>query len=115
MKEVLKSSDKKPVIRETKAAKNLFKKVNSMISHLNVVLEDLENKGEKLKAANKKESGEKLEELVKIDELMEVIKRLQKVPDESKIKQISKVLEKIDDDQDGAISVDEVLKVSFLF
>lgn len=82
-----------------------------MITKLDVVLDDLENKGEKLKASGVQEEKEKSEELVKIDELMGIIKRLQKVPDESKIHQISKVLEKIDDDRDGAISVDEVLKV----
>ncbi|EEB13424.1 leucine zipper-EF-hand-containing transmembrane protein 1, putative [Pediculus humanus corporis] len=109
--EVLATKEKKPEIRETKAAKNLYKKVNSMISKLDVVLDDLENKGEKLKASGVQEEKEKSEELVKIDELMGIIKRLQKVPDESKIHQISKVLEKIDDDRDGAISVDEVLKV----
>lgn len=82
-----------------------------MISKLDLVLEDLESKGEKIKAFASQEVQNKSDELVKIDELMEVIKRLQQVPDESKIQQISKVLEKIDDDRDGAISVDEVLKV----
>lgn len=108
--EVLAATEK-PKIQETKAAKNLFKKVNSMISKMDMVLEDLESKGEKIKASVPEEGKEKPEELVKIDELMNVIKRIQKVPDESKIQQISKVLEKIDDDRDGAISVDEVLKV----
>lgn len=111
LKQVLATGDTKADISETKAAKNLFKKVNSMISKMDIVLSDLENKGQKLKTAEETIADDKKDELVKIDELMDVIKRIQKVPDETRLAQISKVLGKIDDDHDGAISVDEVLKV----
>ncbi|KAL0269503.1 UNVERIFIED_CONTAM: hypothetical protein PYX00_007211 [Menopon gallinae] len=115
LKEVLATSDTKREMRETKAAKNLFKKVNKMISKMDTVLTELENKGKKIQEIEGTEDPNKQkkkeEELVKIDELMDVIKRIQKIPDDSKLQQISKVLGKIDDDQDGAISVEEVLKV----
>lgn len=111
LKEVL-AQGKQTDIQETRAAQNLFKKVNSMISKMDVVLSDLENKGQQLKAIAT-DSKEKPEELVRIDELMAVIKRIQKIPDDARLAQISKILGKIDDDRDGAISVDEVLKVFF--
>jgi len=95
-------------MRETRAAQHLFKKVNSMINKMDKVLTDLEKeKDKKLEMEGKKET----EELVRIDELMDVIKRIQKVPDAARLAQISDVLGKMDDDRDGAISVEEVLKV----
>lgn len=114
LNQVLATTDKKSDVRETKAAKNLFKKVNKMISKMDTVLTELESKGKKMQDVGVEDPNkqqQKEEELVKIDELMDVIRRIQKIPDDSKLRQISKVLGKMDDDQDGAISVEEVLKV----
>ena len=52
------------------------------------------------------------EELVSIEELKDAIKRIQKVPDDSLVNRISEVLAKMDIDKDGAIRLDDVLKVS---
>jgi LETM1 and EF-hand domain-containing protein 1 len=49
---------------------------------------------------------------VSIAELMNAIRQIQKVPDAAKLQRISEVLGKIDDDRDGSIRVDDVLKVS---
>lgn len=108
LNEVQVETDGKSNVQETRAAQNLFKKVNSMITKMDTVLADLEEKGKQLA---KEEDKSTSEELVRIDELMEVIKRIQKVPDDARLAQISDVLGKMDDDRDGAISVDEVLKV----
>ncbi|PSN54988.1 hypothetical protein C0J52_02342 [Blattella germanica] len=51
------------------------------------------------------------EELVSIEELKDAIKRIQKVPDDSLVDRISEVLAKMDIDKDGAIRLDDVLKV----
>lgn len=51
-------------------------------------------------------------ELIKIDELIGAVRKLQNIPDEYKLQQISEVLGKIDDDHDGSIRLDTVLKVS---
>lgn len=48
---------------------------------------------------------------MKIDELIAAIRKIQKIPDEAKLKKISDVLGKIDEDHDGSIRVDTVLKV----
>ncbi|KAL1378579.1 hypothetical protein pipiens_015499 [Culex pipiens pipiens] len=115
-------------VKESRAAKLLFKKVNSMISKMDTVLDDLEKKEKllkeqvsaaateesKLAAAAEEEalraSGAS-EELVRIDELMSTIRKIKQVPDDSRLDQISKILGKIDDDHDGQIKVEDVMKV----
>lgn len=109
----------KEAVRESRGAKILFKKVNSMIGQLDKVLNDLEEKGKKLKQADAAapesdqtaEPAPKPEALVRVDELVTAIKLMQKTSDEAKLNTIEKVLSKIDVDQDGAISANEVLKV----
>uniref|UniRef100_A0A8D8AUF0 Mitochondrial proton/calcium exchanger protein n=1 Tax=Culex pipiens TaxID=7175 RepID=A0A8D8AUF0_CULPI len=115
-------------VKESRAAKLLFKKVNSMISKMDTVLDDLEKKEKLLKeqvsAAASEESKQAAaaeeealrasgasEELVRIDELMSTIRKIKQVPDDSRLDQISKILGKIDDDHDGQIKVEDVLKV----
>ncbi|XP_039430932.1 mitochondrial proton/calcium exchanger protein isoform X2 [Culex pipiens pallens] len=115
-------------VKESRAAKLLFKKVNSMISKMDTVLDDLEKKEKLLKeqvsAAATEESKQAAaaeeealrasgasEELVRIDELMSTIRKIKQVPDDSRLDQISKILGKIDDDHDGQIKVEDVLKV----
>lgn len=53
-------------------------------------------------------------ELIKIDELIAVVRKLQNVPDECKIQKIIKILSKIDNDNDGSIRLDTLLKVSII-
>lgn len=101
----------------------LLKKVDSIISKLDKTLLDLEKKESKLKE-NLKEMNQQenvsddavidssKSESVHIDEVMNVIRKMQKVPDESKLEQINKMLSKIDADKDGQLQVDDVLKVS---
>ncbi|XP_022919534.2 mitochondrial proton/calcium exchanger protein [Onthophagus taurus] len=102
----------KPEIRESKAAQRLFKKVNRMIGKMDSVLNELELREKQLKKDLEVESTDKKkEEILKIDDIMEAIKKIKKVPDESRLQQIHNVLSKIDDDCDGSIKVEDVLKV----
>ncbi|XP_066994024.2 mitochondrial proton/calcium exchanger protein [Anabrus simplex] len=110
--------DSKGKLKESKAAKRLFKQVNSMIGKMDAVLTELERKEQKLKedlASKDKmeavETKKKSEQLVGIEELITAIKQIQKVPDDSLVERISEVLAKMDVDRDGAIRVDDVLKV----
>uniref|UniRef100_T1PEC2 Mitochondrial proton/calcium exchanger protein n=1 Tax=Musca domestica TaxID=7370 RepID=T1PEC2_MUSDO len=111
----------KEPVRESRAAKMLFKKVNSMIGQLDKVLDDLEKKqkeqtlptdvsAEELKRAEMQAKSLE-EDIVQIEDLVQTIKKLKQTSDESRLKQIENVLSKLDADKDGAISVDEVLKV----
>jgi LETM1 and EF-hand domain-containing protein 1, mitochondrial len=52
--------------------------------------------------------------MVSISELMSAVRQIQKVPDAQKMESIAQVLSKIDDDRDGTVRVDDVLKVFFL-
>ncbi|KAL0132612.1 hypothetical protein PUN28_000400 [Cardiocondyla obscurior] len=104
-------------IKVSKGANRLFKKVNKMISRMDAVLLELEQSEKKVKqrieslGPNEKRDDKDVEELVKIDELVAAIKQIQNVPDEHRLKRIAEILGKIDDDHDGAIKIEDVLKV----
>lgn len=111
---ISKQSDSGTKIKESAASKMLLKKVDSMITKLDKTLDDLEKKEaksqENLKVAGAEEPSQKTE-LVQIEEIINAIRKMQKIPDESKLEQISKILGKIDVDKDGHLKVDDVLKV----
>ncbi|XP_055549964.1 mitochondrial proton/calcium exchanger protein isoform X5 [Wyeomyia smithii] len=120
LQEVITAAPGEVKVKESRAAKMLYKKVNSMISKMDTVLADLEKKEQELKEKVSAAEEQKTEsdpaalaneELVRIDELMSAIKKIQQVPDDSRLDQISKILGKIDDDHDGHIKVEDVLKV----
>lgn len=103
-------------IKVSKGANRLFKKVNKMISKMDAVLLELEQSEKKVKQrieslGPEKQDVKDVEELVKIDELVAAIKQIQSVPDEHRLKRIAEILGKIDDDRDGAIKIEDVLKV----
>lgn len=104
-------------IKVSKGAKRLFNKVNNMIQKMDAVLLELEQSEKQVKekieslSSEEKKSIKAVEELVKIDELIAAIKQIQSVPDNHRLKRIAEILGKIDDDRDGAIKIEDVLKV----
>lgn len=103
-------------IKVSKGAKRLFNKVNKMIRKMDAVLGQLESEKQvkqKAGATDTEESpsSKSAEELVKIDELITAIKRIQSVPDDHRLQRIAEILAKIDDDRDGSIKIEDVLKV----
>lgn len=103
-------------IKVSKGAKRLFNKVNKMISTMDAVLSELEQSEKKVKQrmeslGPEKQDAKDVEELVRIDELVAAIKQLQNVGDEHRLKRIAEILKKIDDDRDGSIKIEDVLKV----
>ncbi|XP_053604574.1 mitochondrial proton/calcium exchanger protein [Plodia interpunctella] len=112
MHEIVKS--KQADIKLTKGARRLYRAVNNMIAKLDTVLVELESKEKVLKTTleqTKSEPQKAMEQLIQIDELMHSIKSLQKVPDEAKLKLIQDVLGRLDDDFDGQLKIDDVLKM----
>lgn len=105
-------------IKVSKGATRLFNKVNKMICKMDAVLTQLESE-KQIKESQKadivdKEActpSETAEELVKIDELISAIKKIQNVPDQHRLQRIAEILGKIDDDRDGSIKIEDVLKV----
>lgn len=107
-------------LKISKGAKRLFKKVSKMIGKMDVVLDELEKseeqvkkKIETLKPEEQKDSAV-VDELVKIDELIGAIKKIQSIPDESRLTRISEILNNIDENKDGAIKLEDMLKVNIL-
>lgn len=106
------ASTARPRIRETKAAKRLYKRVNKMINRMDSVVAELEDKEKILKKELAGgESKVTTEDIVKIDELLDSVKKMQKIPDKFVLHQIQTMLSKMDDDHDGSIKVEDVLKV----
>ncbi|CAL1537685.1 unnamed protein product [Lymnaea stagnalis] len=111
---------------ESKAARRLAKKVERMISSLDTVVEGLQeekshiqekiSKVEKTleveQGANANQSQEAIDKyksnIITINEMMEALKRLKKVPSDSKLRRIFQVL---DQDKDGNIDINDALKV----
>ncbi|XP_046749325.1 mitochondrial proton/calcium exchanger protein [Diprion similis] len=104
-------------LKVSKGAKRLFTKVNKMIGKMDAVLAELEQSEKKIKekieelSSEEKKDSHVTAELVKIDELIAAIKRIQSVPDDSRLTRIAEILGKIDDDRDGAIKIEDVLRV----
>jgi LETM1 and EF-hand domain-containing protein 1 len=105
-------------IKVSKGAKRLFTKVNKMISKMDAVLLELEQSERRIKEeidalpSEKKSNLKVTAELVRIDELIAAIKQIQNVPDDHRLTRITEILGKIDDDRDGAIKIEDVLKAS---
>lgn len=73
LKEIAQKSEVRINVRESAAAKRLLKKVDTMISKLDKVMENLEK--EKKLQADKPEDKTK-EELVRIDEVMSAVRKV---------------------------------------
>ncbi|XP_012261289.2 mitochondrial proton/calcium exchanger protein [Athalia rosae] len=104
-------------LKVSKGAKRLFTKVNKMINKMDAVLAELEQSEKQMKekiealSSEEKTDSQAAAELVKIDELIAAIKKIQNVPDESRLNRMAEILGRIDDDRDGAIKIEDVLKV----
>lgn len=109
-------------MQESKAAKLLLRKVDSMINNLEMVLNNLEKVETKIQSDIDKvetiqlavaecKSAPIQEDLVHVDELVEAVRKMQKVPDEARIQQMKSILGKIDVDHDGHIRIEDVMKV----
>lgn len=104
-------------LKVSKGAKRLFDKVNKMIGKMDAVLAELEESEKKMKekieslSSEEKKDSSVAAELVKIDELVAAIKQIQNVADNSRLTRIVQILGKIDDDRDGAIKIEDVLRV----
>ena len=98
------------VLRESKAARRLFLSVNRMIHKLDGTVDRLEGRVER-KTDDQGEKVAEIEEIVSIEELIASIRRLQAVENSAKLQQIVQLLGQIDQDCDGIVKVDDLMKV----
>lgn len=108
LKDFLKAPERKRlVLRESTAARRLFRSVNHLIQNLDGTVNNLEKR-----TSNNADAEE---EIVTIEELIASVRRLQAVEDSAKLQQIVHILVQIDEDRDGVVKVDDVMKVSSFF
>ncbi|RXG71471.1 LETM1 and EF-hand domain-containing protein 1, mitochondrial [Armadillidium vulgare] len=112
-KKALKDAGMEKSLRESKAARRLFSRVNKMINKLDPVVSALNDQKESLK--KKLEEGQKdalaETELINLQDLAEHLKHILSTPDSAKVEKIRSVLAKMDDDMDGAVKAQHVIDV----
>lgn len=103
----------KEPVRESRAAKLLYNRVNKMISQLDNVLNDLEQRQQQIKKEVSSEPTESTSSStsVHIDELVATIRRMKESSDDERFKEVEDLMVKLDADKDGAISINELTKV----
>ncbi|XP_056445955.1 mitochondrial proton/calcium exchanger protein isoform X3 [Gadus chalcogrammus] len=121
MKKELSKTGQEEVVEESKASKRLAKRVDRMILRVGKIIGELEKDKEVLEKDKEVLDGQLeqgsspplglfhtfRENLVSIDELIAVMKQIQSIP-EHKLQSIAAAL---DDNKDGKIDIDDVIKV----
>uniref|UniRef100_A0A803T649 Mitochondrial proton/calcium exchanger protein n=1 Tax=Anolis carolinensis TaxID=28377 RepID=A0A803T649_ANOCA len=108
IKELCKTGEEE-IVEESKASKRLTKRVNRMIGQIDKIIQELETDQKvvdgQLDSGTTPPIGENL---ISINELINVMKHIQKIP-ESKLNRLAEAL---DENKDGKIDIDDVVKVS---
>ena len=104
---------KRLVLRESKAARRLFSSVDRMIKQLDGTVNRLEGRATR-KADQEDEVVKDVEDIVSIEELISSIRRLQAAENSAKLGQIVQLLAQVDQDQDGVVKVDDLMKVRII-
>ncbi|NXA18690.1 LETM1 protein, partial [Ibidorhyncha struthersii] len=104
----LSKTGQEEVVEESKASKRLTKRVNQMIGQIDKIINELETSQKtadvKLDSGDSPAAGENL---ISIAELINVMKQIQKIPEEK----LTRIAEALDENKDGKIDIDNVVKV----
>uniref|UniRef100_A0A3Q3ENI3 Mitochondrial proton/calcium exchanger protein n=1 Tax=Labrus bergylta TaxID=56723 RepID=A0A3Q3ENI3_9LABR len=106
-KELSKTGQEKEV-KESKASQRLTKRVNRMIGRIDKIILELEK--DKVILDGQMDSGNSPpvgENLISIDELIGVMRQIQNIPEHK----LQSIAEALDDNKDGKIDIDDVIKV----
>ncbi|XP_009863629.1 PREDICTED: LETM1 and EF-hand domain-containing protein 1, mitochondrial [Apaloderma vittatum] len=107
IKELSKTGEEEAV-EESKASKRLTKRVNRMIGQIDKIINELETNQKtvdvKLDSGDSPPAGGNL---ISIAELINAMKQIQKIPEEKLIR----IAEALDENKDGKIDIDNVVKV----
>jgi len=95
-------------VRESRASRRLFRTVNRMIQRLDKTVGKFE--APRLTGTDNKVIPA-AEEIVSIEDMISSIRRLQANEDSSKLQQIIQMLVQIDQDRDGVVKVDDIMRV----
>ncbi|NXG70302.1 LETM1 protein, partial [Baryphthengus martii] len=104
----LSKTGQEEAVEESKASKRLTKRVNRMIGQIDKIINELETNQKavdvKLDAGDSPAAGENL---ISIAELINAMKQIQKIPEEK----LTRIAEALDENKDGKIDIDNVVKV----
>ncbi|NXL47323.1 LETM1 protein, partial [Podilymbus podiceps] len=104
----LSKAGQEEVVEESKASKRLTKRVNRMIGQIDKIINELETNQKtvdvKLDGGGSPPAGENL---ISIAELINAMKQIQKIPEEK----LTRIAEALDENKDGKIDIDNVVKV----
>ncbi|KAM9661331.1 mitochondrial proton/calcium exchanger protein [Morphnus guianensis] len=104
----LSKTGQEEAVEESKASKRLTKRVNRMIGQIDKIINELETSQKtvdvKLDGGDIPPAGENL---ISIAELINAMKQIQKIPEEK----LTRIAEALDENKDGKIDIDNVVKV----
>ncbi|XP_062981976.1 mitochondrial proton/calcium exchanger protein isoform X2 [Elgaria multicarinata webbii] len=107
IKELSKAGEEQ-IVEESKASKRLTKRVNRMIGQIDKIIGELETDQKVVDGQLDSDTSPPIgENLISINELISVMKQIQKIP-ESKLNRLAEAL---DENKDGKIDIDDVVKV----
>ncbi|XP_030575016.1 mitochondrial proton/calcium exchanger protein isoform X1 [Archocentrus centrarchus] len=114
IKKELSKTGQEKAIEESKASQRLSKRVNRMIGRIDKIIVELEK--DKVILDGQMDSGSTppvglfytfRENLVSIDELINIMRQIQNIPEHK----LQSIAEALDDNKDGKIDIDDVIKV----
>ncbi|KAK2826739.1 hypothetical protein Q5P01_020953 [Channa striata] len=114
IKKELSKTGQEKAVEESKASKRLSKRVNRMIGRIDKIITELEK--DKVILDGQMDSGTSppvglfytfRENLISIDELIGVMRQIQNIPEHK----LQRLAEALDDNKDGKIDIDDVIKV----
>ncbi|XP_067471102.1 mitochondrial proton/calcium exchanger protein isoform X7 [Thunnus thynnus] len=108
IKKELSKTGQEKALQESKASKRLTKRVNHMIGRIDKIIGELEK--DKVTLDGQMDGGTSPpvgENLISIDELIQVMRQIQNIPEHK----LQSIAEALDDNKDGKIDIDNVIKV----
>ncbi|KAK1175200.1 mitochondrial proton/calcium exchanger protein-like isoform X1 [Acipenser oxyrinchus oxyrinchus] len=114
IKKELSKTGQEEAVQESKASKRLTKRVNRMIGRIGKIISELETDTKfldgQLDSKTTQSTGLYLsfsENLISIDELIDVMRQIQNIPEHK----LQCIAETLDENKDGKIDIDDVIKV----
>ncbi|XP_070835113.1 mitochondrial proton/calcium exchanger protein isoform X2 [Chaetodon trifascialis] len=108
IKKELSKTGQEKALEESKASQHLSKRVNRMIGRIDKIILELEK--DKVILDGQIDGGSSPpvgENLISIDELIGVMRQIQNIPEDK----LQRIAEALDDNKDGKIDIDDVIKV----
>ncbi|XP_038649296.1 mitochondrial proton/calcium exchanger protein isoform X2 [Scyliorhinus canicula] len=108
IKKELSKTGKETIVEESKASKLLTKRVNRMIGRIDTLIVELEKGKEVLDEQLDNDAASHAgENLISIDELISAMKKIQNIPHHK----LQNIAESLDENKDGRIDINDVIKV----